>query len=125
VVLTSLSKLESSAFITINNSSYTLNEGLAQSSAPSSLNLASTYPLTSNLSLSETLVGTTLTDLSTFKTFSNKIFAVEWPSNPEPIDIEGPCTSGASSFPYTLAPSLPSWLSYTPNSSTSTHTFTI
>jgi len=66
-----------------------------------------------------------LTALSPFMTFAPKTFSLSWPSSPQTLKIEAPCSYSASSFDYSLTPSLPAWLTYTTTPSASTQTFTV
>jgi len=126
--VTSLSDLVSSSLITISIPTFTVTE-LTQALWPISLEFnGTTYPLTSNATTSTIVTGatlTTITPISPFMTFYNNTFSLAWPSSPQTLNVEAPCTSGASSFDYTLTPSLPPWLTCTPTNSTSTQTFTI
>jgi len=75
-ILTSLTDLESSPLITITTPTFTLSENLAQTSTTSTLVFnGTTYPLTSNTTLTTNIAGTTLTSLSSFITFPNKTFS--------------------------------------------------
>jgi len=120
-IVTSLSDLVSSSLITISTATFTLSQNLAQTHTNSTLVFnGTTYPLTSNTTSSTTLTGSTLTGSLTFFVFANKTFSLLFPSSPYTLTVEAPCTSAASSFDYTLTPSLPSWLTCTPTNSTST-----
>jgi len=130
-IVTGLSDLNnSSPLVTISTPTFTLSENLAQTSTTSTLVFdGTTYPLTTVLfggsNPSTPLTGSSLTTLSSLMTFPPKTFILPWPSSSLTLNIEAPCSYTTSSFDYTLTPSLPSWLTYTPTSSTSTQTFTI
>ena len=125
-IVTSLSDLVSSSLINITTPTFTLSENLAQTSTTSTLVFNGTnYPLTSNTTSWTIITGSTITLLSSFFTFPIKNFTLPWPNSTQALTVEAPCTSAASSFDYTLIPSLPSWLSITPNSTSSTQTLNI
>lgn len=61
-----------------------------------------------------------------FLTFSIKEVEIEFGSMTNPVLIDGPCTANTlSTFNYTLTDSLPSWISYTQDNTTSTQSFTL
>jgi len=119
-ILTSLSDLVSSSFITISQITYTLTENLPQDSNPLNFDWEYLYPFAQTVTSSTPLTGSTVTDLSSFLTFPNIPFSIPWPSSPYLLNIEAPCTSTTSSFDYSLTPALPAWLTFTPTDASST-----
>jgi len=123
-IVTRLSDLVSSSLITMSTPTYTLNENITQNSNASTQVFINSYPLTSNTT-TYTNITLTLTGISPLKGFDNKTFSLPFPSSPQTLNVEAPCTSSASSFDYTLTSSLPPWLACIPTGITSTQTFTI